>query len=446
MKIDHDTTAPAFSDEALALRFAEQHADNLKYVSQIGRWYYWDGKRWQRDQRLLGFNNARKICRAAAAECNHTEHRLRAIASAKTVAAVEKLARSDHRLAATIDQWDLDPWLLNTPDGVVDLRNQKLGPHDPEDYMTKMTAVGPDASCQIPLWKAFLKRVTAGNYELEDYLQRVLGYVLTGHTHEEQLWFFYGVGANGKTVLLETISRVMGDYAVASPIETFTASDIDRHPTELARLCGARLVTATETEEGRRWAESRIKQLTGGDPVPARFMRQDFFTYMPQFKLIASGNHKPRLRSVDEANKRRFNMILFGVVIPVHERDRHSIKKLRREWPGILAWMIEGCAKWQKHGLNPPKVVAAETGKYFEQEDVFSAWLEEECERGPDAWASRAELYESWSWWAYKAKEQAGTRPEFTQKLEDRGFEVKLLHGIHGVKGLKIRPGRTGRV
>jgi putative DNA primase/helicase len=439
-----DDQAPIFSDEHLALRFARQYAGNLRYVSEIGRWYCWDGTRWQRDRKLLGFNSARKICRAAATECNETQYRVRGLASAKTVAAVEKLARSDHRIAATIDQWDADSWLLNTPNGVIDLRTQKLRAHRPEDHMTKITAAGPDAACPIPIWHKFLARVTNGDADLQAYLQRVLGYALTGETYEHALFFIYGPGANGKSVLLDTALGVMGDYALSAPIETFTVSSTDRHPTELARLHGARLVTATETEEGRRWAESRIKQLTGGDRVPARFMRQDFFEYTPQFKLIVAGNHKPGLRSMDEAIKRRINMILFNVIIPVDQRDKHLTKKLKHEWPGILAWMIKGCAEWKRRGgLDAPKSVTTATEHYFEQEDTLTAWMQDECKIDPTLWASRTELFESWSWWAHKAKEQCGTRSDFLQRLEDRGFEHATRHGSRGFKGLKVQPIRV---
>jgi putative DNA primase/helicase len=429
-------SAPAFSDEDLALRFAIQHAGDLRYVAELGRWYFWDGKRWRRDTQLLGFDSARRICRAAAAECNE-HHRLRTIASAKTVAAVEKLARSDHRLAATIDQWDADPWLLNTPDGAVNLRTGKLRHHRSGDHMTKITAVGPDASCEIPMWRKFLDRITGRNTDLQDYLQRVLGYALTGVTTEQALFFIFGPGANGKSALLEAILGIVGDYGQTSPIETFTASNFDRHPTELARLHGARLVTATETEEGRRWAESRIKQLTGGDRVSARFMRQDFFEYVPQFKLIIAGNHMPGLRTVDEAARRRFNLIKFGVVIPAHERDRHLARKLKREWPGILAWLIEGCLDWQERGLDPPDVVREATDEYFRQEDLFAMWVEEKCVRDANAFTSRENLFDSWSFWTRKAGEPAGTRRDFYNELRRRHFVEKTVNGTRGFKGLR---------
>src|SRR5205807_1758534 len=177
----------------------------------------------------------------------------------------------------------------------------------------------------------FLDRVTGGNSELIAYLARVAGYSLTGSTQEHAMFFLYGVGANGKTTFINAITACLGDYHRTAPIETFTMSPVDRHPTDLAGLRGARLVTAVETEEGRRWAESRIKFLTGGDKVPARFMRQDFFEYVPQFKLMVAGNHKPSLRSVDEAMRRRVNMIPFAVIIPPAERDPELPEKLKRE-------------------------------------------------------------------------------------------------------------------
>jgi putative DNA primase/helicase len=263
----------------------------------------------------------------------------------------------DH--AATIDQWDGDSWLINTPAGVVDLRTGQTRPHKLENYITKITAVAPGGAA--PRWREFLKRVTDGNEELIDYLQRMTGYCLTGSTQEHALFFLYGTGANGKSTFLNAITESMGDYHRTAPIETFTASNNDRHPTDLAGLRGARLVTANKTEEGRRWAESRIKTLTGGDKISARFMRQDFFEYIPQFKLIIAGNHKPGLRSVDEAIRRRFNLIPFTVTIPPEQRDENLGEKLKAELPGILAWMIQGCLDWQERGLDPPAIITDAT-------------------------------------------------------------------------------------
>ena len=301
---------PAFTDEALALRFADLHQHDLRYVAGWGKWLSWTGQSWRFDDTLFAFDQARAICRAAAQECNKPKVSS-ALASAKTVAAVERLAKSDRKLAATTEQWDLDPWLLNTPAGVWDLRKGEVRSQRPSDYCTKITMVSADGEC--PLFIDFLEEVLGSDQGLVAYLRRVIGYALTGSTQEHALFFAYGTGANGKSVLFNTISGILGDYQKAAPIETFTASMSDRHPTDLAGLRGARLVTAVETEEGRRWAESRIKTLTGGDKISARFMRNDFFEYGPQFKLLVAGNHKPGLRAVDEAMRRRFHLIPFAV-------------------------------------------------------------------------------------------------------------------------------------
>lgn len=316
-----------------------------------------------------------------------------------------------------------------------------MRPHIPEDYFTKITAVGPRGDC--PRFLAFLNSIADGDRELVAYLRRVFGYGLTGLTREHALFFGYGTGANGKSVLLSTISGALGDYHKTAPIETFTASNGDRHPTDLASLRGARLVTATETEEGRRWAESRIKQLTGGDTVAARFMRQDFFEYRPAFKLVIAGNHKPSLRSVDEAIRRRFHLIPFAVTVPEAERDPDLTEKLKDEWPGILAWLVDGCLEWQAEGLRQPSAVKDATEAYLAAEDSIAAWIDEACEREPAAWEPSTALFASWGNWANSAGEHPGSIKRFSQALELRGFRrVRQRRGggnpIAGFDGLRL--------
>ena len=311
---------------------------------------------------------------------------------------------------------------MNTPDGVVDLRTGNMRAHSPLDYMTKMTAVAPRGDC--PTFMAFLHRVMNGDQALVTYLRRVFGYALTGVTNEHALFFAYGTGANGKSVLMSTTAGIMGDYHRTAPIETFTATHVDRHPTDLAMLRGARLVTATETEEGRRWAESRIKTLTGGDPVSARFMRQDFFEYTPSFKLVIAGNHKPGLRSVDEAIRRRFHLIPFGVTIPPDERDPELAEKLKAEWPGILQWMVDGCLEWRTERLQRPEAVAKATAAYLESEDAIAAWIEDRCERDPNAWESSTALFGSWTNWATAAGEFAGSSKRFVKRSKRGAFRL----------------------
>jgi putative DNA primase/helicase len=420
------------TEEAIALAFADRHAHELRYVALWSRWLLYDGTRWHPDDTLHSFERARVICREVSAEVGKPQ-----IASAKTVAAVERLARADRRLAATQDQWDTNMMALNTPDGVVDLVSGKMRPHDAADYMTKIAAVSPRGSC--PLWLSFLDRVTAGNVELQAFLQRMCGYALTGDTSEHALFFGYGTGANGKTVFTDTISGILADYHCAAPIETFTATTVDRHPTELADLRGARLVTAVETEDGRRWAESRIKMLTGGEKVKARFMRQDLFEFRPQLKLLITGNHKPGLRSVDEAMRRRFNLIPFTVTIPPAERDKELTTKLRDERPGILAWMVQGCLAWQQHGLAPPDSVRIATAAYLEGEDAVAAWIDDCCDVDPQAWEKSSKLYGSWKTWTDDAGERAGSARRFAQALEARGYPRTRTMAARGHNGLKLR-------
>jgi putative DNA primase/helicase len=226
-----------------------------------------------------------------------------------------------------------------------------------------MTAVEPTGDC--PKWKRFLLRIMGGNEEAVRFLQRVCGYCLTGVTSEQVMFFAYGVGQNGKGVFLQTVGGILRDYCKSAAIETFTESKTDRHPTELARLHNARLVTASETEDGRNWAESRLKALTGGDTITAHFMRKDDFEYVPKFKPFFTGNHKPGLRSVGVAMRRRVMMIPFPVTIPENERDRSFADKLKKEWPGILAWMIQGCLEWRNSGLAPPEVVRKGDSRLF---------------------------------------------------------------------------------
>jgi putative DNA primase/helicase len=207
-----------------------------------------------------------------------------------------------------------------------------------EDYCTKITAVAP-ANVAIPRWHAFLDKITDGDPKLQHYLRRFAGYCMTGDTGEHVMFFLYGTGANGKSVFINTLRSIWGDYACVAPMTAFMASHIDQHPTDLAMLRCVRLVVAQETEVGRQWAEAKIKSITGGDPITARFMRQDFFTYIPQFKLVVVGNHKPGLRNIDEAIRRRMHLVPFTVSIPPEARDKQLFDKLKSEWPGILKWV-----------------------------------------------------------------------------------------------------------
>jgi putative DNA primase/helicase len=425
---------PEFSDEALALRFADRHANTLRYVAAWGRWYMWTGRKWEEEKTLYAYDLARALCREESARCNTKA--AKTLASAKTRAAVVSLVREDRRIAATVEQWDADPWLLNTPGGTVDLRTGRLRKHRLDDYCTKSTAVTPDGDC--PMWMKFLATVTAGDGDLQAYLQRMFGYALTGSVREHALFFLYGIGSNGKSTMLNTAAGIVGDYHSTASVETFTVTVGDRHPADLAALRGARLVAASETEEGRRWAESRVKQLTSGDPVSARFMRQDPFTFTPQCKLFFSGNHKPGLRTVNVAIRRRMNLVPFTVVIPDSEQDKDLPEKLKKEWSGILAWMVEGCLAWQRGGLKPPDAVTRATDEYMAAQDVISAWIEDCCVRDPKSHTSTRELFNSWRFWAEQTGEYVGGEKWLAGKLEDAGFRYARVRQVRGFGGLRV--------
>jgi putative DNA primase/helicase len=425
-----------YADDALALSFTEQHGDNLRFTAAWGRWNVFARGVWKQDETLKVFDLARTVCREQSASCG--DRRLAArIASAMTVAAVERMARADRRHAATVDQWDADPWLLNTPDGIVDLRSGAKRTARREDYMTKTTAVAPGGECR--LWLSFLSRITDGDVDLQRYFQRMCGYCMTGVTREHALFFCYGTGANGKTVFQSTFAGLMGDYAKTAPIEAFIDSKNERHPTDLAGLHGARLITAVETEDGRRWAESKLKALTGGDRIAARFMRQDFFEYTPQFKLLVSGNHKPGLRTVDEAMRRRFNLLPFTVTIPASERDPELTDKLREEWGGILQWAIDGCLAWQSEGLHAPKAVTDATANYLAAEDALARFLEDCTVKKDGAWESASGLFACWKKWSDTAGEYAGSQKRFSENLAARGFTPMRTKAARGFSGIRLR-------
>ena len=429
---------PKLCEEDLALDFARQLTSELRYVAAWGKWLIWADGIWRFDEMLEAVDRIRAFCRDRSSRC-HDEKIAFRIASLHTVTVVEKLARADPFLSASTDQWDRDRLTLlagKGPDATaIELDTATERPPRREDYFTKSTAVAPGGDDGCPQWLAFLADVTAGDQVLQNYLQRVAGYCLSGLIDEHAMFFLWGTGSNGKSVFINTLVGIWGDYAAIAPMETFIDSPTDRHPTELAHLRGARLVVAQETEKGRRWAEAKIKSITGGDRISARFMRQDFFEFRPAFKLVGAGNHKPSLRSVDEAIRRRLHLIPFAVTIPAEERDVELVEKLKVEWPGILAWMME----WQKNGLRPPRAVREATEAYMAAEDAIAAWIDDKCERDAKEWSALTLLFRSWSGWAQAAGEIAGAMKTFADALVTRGFVRHKRNCGQGFWGHRVK-------
>lgn len=423
------------TEDSAAVEFANIYTDRLRYCHSTGAWFEWDGAAWRQNVTRLAFQWARELARRLIAD---EPARVRFMASKTSFAGgVERFSQSDPVFAVTADVWDRDPWLLGTPGGTVDLRTGKLSLSDPSDGITKLTAAIPAGRVQCPLWLAFLDEATGFDQELIRFLQQWAGYCLTGLTREHALVFVYGPGGNGKSVFLNVLTSILAAYATTAAMDTFTASKGDKHPTDMAMLRGARLVTASETEEDRAWAEARIKQLTGGDPVTARFMRQDFFTFTPSFKLTIVGNHQPMLRNVDDAARRRFNIVPF--IRKPSKPDRQLEEKLKAEWPGILQWMIEGCLDWQANGLVRPASVTDATDAYFAEQDLLQQWLSERCEVGSDWWEGTAELFESWGTYAKAAGDVPGTMKSFGPAMRRKGFLSKRTMAARGFSGLRLK-------
>jgi putative DNA primase/helicase len=426
------------TEDALALAFTRRYHRDWRYVAAWGRWLVWDGHRWRTEDTLAATDLIRCVCRHAAVHADNPKIAAK-LATSGTVGGVERLARADRRHAATTAEWDADPWLLNTPGGVVDLRTGRQRTHDRADRMTKITTATPSGVC--PIWQQFLVEVTGGDADLQAYLQRMAGYTLTGSTQEHALFFLYGTGANGKSVFVNTLATILGDYAANAPMDTFMETRTDRHPTDMAGLRGARFVAAIETEQGRRWAESKVKNLTGGDKISARFMRQDFFEFFPQFKLVVAGNHKPAIRNIDEAMKRRLHLIPFTITVPPERRDKHLQQKLLAERDGILAWAVQGCLDWQRLGrLEPPQQVLEATEEYFEAEDALGRWLDERCVRETNAKSLAAELFNDWKQWADSTGEFIGSQKRFSDLLIARGVEKwRNTVGLRGFRGIGLK-------
>ena len=426
------------TEDALALSFTRRYHRDWRYVAGWGKWLVWDGQRWRTEDTLAATDLIRSVCRQTALRADNPRVATK-LASAGTVSGVERLARADRRHAATTDEWDADPWLLNTQGGVLDLKTGRMRPHERTDRMTKITTATPGGDCQT--WRQFIDEVTGGDKELEFYLQRMVGYALTGSTQEHALFFLYGTGANGKSVFVNTLATILGDYATNAPMDTFMETRTDRHPTDMAGLRGARFVAAIETEQGKRWAESKLKNLTGGDKISARFMRQDFFKFFPQFKLFVAGNHKPAIRNIDEAMKRRLHLIPFTITVPPERRDKNLQQKLLAERDGILAWAVQGCLDWQRHGrLRPPQRVVDATEEYFEAEDALGRWLDERCVRETCAKSLTAELFNDWKQWAEAAGEFVGAQRRFSDQLITRGLEKwRNGMGVRGFQGIGLK-------
>jgi putative DNA primase/helicase len=430
------------TDVGNARRLVARHGKDLRHVYAWKAFLAWDGRRWAVDEtgaavRMVKETQsafyreiaaklgkagdpgddeaAKKRLAQLAAMLNHAKK----WQDARRVAATLEMAKSEPGVPVLPADLDRDPMLLNVANGTLDLRTGRLRDHDRTDLMTKLAPVtyDPDATC--PLWERFLERIMDGDADLIIYLQRVVGYCLTGDVSEQAVWFLYGTGANGKSTFLATLLALLGDYGMQAVSELLMVKANESHPTERADLFGKRFVCTIETEEGKRLAEALMKQMTGGDRIRARKMRQDFFEFNPTHKIMLAANHKPVIRGTDHGSWRRIKMTPFTVTIPEEEKDKHLADKLRAELPGILNWAVRGCRDWQGHGLGEPEEVKVATDAYRAEQDTVAAFVSECCFRHATVKATAAALYETYGKWS---GDKFMTQRAFGDRLVAMGF------------------------
>ncbi len=446
----------AHTDIGNAERLVHFHGHDLRYEVKRKRWYLWDGSRWAMDDKQAVHQLAKRVIRQLRTEAKALENKADqkdlvkwAIASEQNarVRALLERAESEPGIPMLQNELDRDPFAFNVENGTLDLRTGELRPHDRAQLITKLAPVAYDAAATCPLWHEVLNRLFGGDRTLIDYLQRAVGYSLTGDTRERCLHVLYGNGANGKSTFIETVATLLGDYACEADFATFLERTGSGPRNDIARLAGSRLVRSSELAEGKRLNESMIKALTGNARVSARFLYAEAFEFEPTFKLWFDTNHKPVVRGTDYAIWSRLRLIPFEVTIPEAERDatlKWPASRLRAELPGILNWAVEGCLAWLEGGLRAPERVVAATASYRVESDVLGAFIEECCELGPAHQAQATELYQAYHRWAGDSGEAVLSNTAFGRCLEDRGILSRKSHGTKYRVGVQLSPDHSG--
>lgn len=437
-----------FSDMWLKDQVISKYGGRIKYVPSWNKWYAFDDQIWRNDVKAAVPGYVQKVIvdignrlnRAGDTPRDQEKNATiaRHLCSKRTMDAVLGLAKHDRRVIAQPEEFDRNPDLLGTLGGIVDLRTGELIDSSPDLMITKSTITAPKRG-PCPLWTAYLEEATGGDKDLEQYLQHVAGYALTGHTFEQILFFFYGEGGRGKGTFINTLAEILGTYARTSSAETFMEQRFRSHPADLADLAGARMVTAQETREDQHWDEPRVKQLTGGDRISARFMGQDFFEYLPAFKLVFSGNKRPHIQDLDAAMRRRVHIVPFLILPKIKIQDLKE--QLRGEHPAILQWAIDGAVSWRTcRFFDAPALVRAATDEYFSDEDPLGRWMDECCVRNSGESMRTSEAYESWAKWCDGMVEGLGSQKAFSVKMQARGLR-KIRNGTGNVvfRGISLK-------
>lgn len=438
------------TDLGNAQRMADQTANELRYCHPMKKWFYWSGVKWQEDMQAMAGRRAFEVVQGIYKEAADADTRdARATLSEWAVASesvghingMMSLAKQMPGLVILPDEMDTDPWLLNMPNGTVDLRTMKLTPHNQQDLITKVTGAPWETEAPCPRWEKFLSEVFDFDREIIDYVQRVVGYCLTGTTREQCIFILWGDGANGKSTFLYVLDHILGDYGANTPFDTFDSLKQSTTGNELARLKGKRFVTAIEAEHERTLAESRVKAVTGGDKITCRFLYGEHFEYYPEFKIHLAVNYKPIIRGTDHGIWRRIAMLPFTKQF----KGAADIKGLREaivalELPGATAWALEGVRKYLEVGLNTPARLIEATGSYRVEMDIMAQFLEENTEDVEKSWVSSKDLYSRYTYWNKDYGEKALTHRSFGLELSRRGYDKVKSNSQIRWRGLRLKP------
>lgn len=420
--------------------FAQRWAGNMLYVPERDRWAEWNGKAWRLSRTA---NDQITRLRQDLREIPGVEDpaKRKRLGDNKYIMAINSLMKTNEGAAKSIEEWDSDPFVLGTPTQIVDLRTGEVRKRLATDFLLRSTAFDPAADGEPPLyWLRFLSTITGGDLELQDFLQRLCGYAATGSTKEHKLFFAYGTGRNGKSTLLNTLVTILSDaYAKVIPPKLLLDKKTEQHATDLAHLAQARLARASELPVGKVWDEALLKQITGGDQITARYMRQDNFTFRPQCTLIVDANNAPSVRGIDEAFRRRMCVIPFDVTISPEKVDPDLPEKLLQEGPKILCWVIDGAVKWHECGLAIPSRIVQATQDYLDQEDTFGAFLSECFDTDPNGCVQNAQLHNAFG--SYMAGQGASPwgATTISKEMRKRGFIPYKSGNMRGFRGLSVK-------
>lgn len=407
-----------------AERIAHEYGHAIRYVSDMG-WMIWDGKRWKIDNKKEIERITNKVLRSMYKSEDEAEQKWARMCERRNIR-MNSIKDLMPLVPAEREEFDRHKYLFNVENGTIDLRNGKLQQHDRELGLTKISNIEFDEKAECPTWLKFLEQIFKNDKDLIDYMQRLVGYSLTGDISEQSMYFLVGGGSNGKSTFVNIIKKIMGDYGLQTKSDTFIKKKDTGANNDVARLVNSRFVSAVESEEGEKLQESLVKTITGGEPILARFLRQEYFEFIPEFKVFFTTNHKPIIGGLDDGIWRRVKIIPFTLSLKPHERDKKLEEKLSFEMPGILNWAIEGCLKWQRDGLKEPKVVVDATGNYKEEMDILGPFLGEICyidePKNENIKIEAKELYNVYDRWCLNSGERALGNRSFYRMLETKGF------------------------